>query len=94
MDGDYIGGHAIATVHDEMEGAKANAALIATAVNAYDANQATIARMREALSIAQDHIGQYRQYSEEMRKIGRGFNPSSEFSPEYAEQIFRAALEG
>ncbi len=48
----------IATV-DSFDGAvnnETNAALIVTAVNAYDANQATIKRMREALAACIDWI--------------------------------------
>ncbi len=33
------------------------------------------------LRIAGSHLAQYRRYSDAMRKSGRGFDPSSEWSP-------------
>jgi len=35
------------------------------------------------LATAQNHLEQYAEYAEKMREIGRGFEPSSGFSPEY-----------
>lgn len=35
------------------------------------------------LAAAQNHLEQYAEYAERMRDMGRGFEPSSGFSPEY-----------
>lgn len=45
------------------------------------------------LETARDHIKQYREYSEEMRKIGRGLNVSSPFTPEYFDRVLDRAIE-
>lgn len=45
-----------------------------------------------ALKIAQEHISQYRKYSDEMSKIGRGLSISSEYQPEYADNIIKDAI--
>lgn len=42
-----------------------------------------IEHLKVLLAIAEDHLRQYREYAEEMRKIGRGMRPSSEYSPEW-----------
>jgi hypothetical protein len=52
-----------------------------------------MSQVKEALNIALDHLRQYRRYSEEMRKIGRGFDPSSPYSQESVEVVIRSALE-
>jgi len=46
----------------------------------------------DALTIAQDHLAQYRRYSEEMRAIGRGCSLSSAFQPETADTIIAHAI--
>lgn len=45
--GEYFGGHAIATVHDDMESSQANATLIVEAVNNHDRLKAENERLRE-----------------------------------------------
>jgi hypothetical protein len=47
----------------------------------------------EVLKIAQEHILQYQQYSEAMRKIGRGFSPSSEFKEGAIRAILTHAID-
>lgn len=46
----------------------------------------------DALRIAQDHLAQYRPYSESMRAIGRGLAISSPYQPELADRIIAAAI--
>lgn len=52
----------------------------------------TLEQLRFALELAQDHLNQYRRYSEEMRKIGRGLYLSSPYSADYADGIIATAL--
>jgi len=54
----------------------------------------TVDELLSILAIAADHLAQYRQYSEEMRKIGRGVHISSEFQPEYLQTMIDHALAG
>ena len=46
----------------------------------------------DALTIAQDHLAQYRRYSESMRTIGRGCSISSPYQPDTADHIIAAAI--
>jgi hypothetical protein len=48
--------------------------------------------LKEILTYAADYLRQYKQYSDEMKMIGRGFHPSGEFSPEYLNIIIMNVL--
>jgi hypothetical protein len=45
-----------------------------------------------ALTLAQEHLAQYRNYSEAMREIGRGMHLSSEFLESSAAIIVENAI--
>jgi hypothetical protein len=53
-----------------------------------------VSELRAVLKIAREHIEQYRAYSEEMRKIGRGCMVLSAYQPETLATIMREALKG
>ncbi len=46
----------------------------------------------DALTVAADHLAQYRRYSEEMRASGRGMSPSSPYSEDSAARLIISAL--
>ncbi len=48
--------------------------------------------LREVLKIARDHIEQYRAYSDELTKIGRGCMVLSPYQPETLAMFIREAL--
>lgn len=48
--------------------------------------------LREVLTIARDHIEQYRAYDAEMAKIGRGLMILSPYQPESLAVYMREAL--
>jgi len=54
--------------------------------------QDRINNLEFALSLAKEHLDQYRAYSEEMRKIGRGLYLSSPYGAEWADQVISNAL--
>lgn len=54
--------------------------------------QQKITQLQFALEIAQDHLAQYRKYSEEMRKIGRGMYLSHPYMETTTDFIIDKAL--
>ena len=48
--------------------------------------------LRAVMKIARDHIEQYRAYSDEMCKIGRGVHICSPYQPETLATFIREAL--
>jgi len=42
---------------------------------------------------ALDHLKQYQAYSEHMRADGKGFTPSSPFSPEYLNSAIKSVIQ-
>lgn len=55
-------------------------------------NETVEAELRGVLVVAANHLRQYREYAEEMRKLGRGMTPSDPFSPEYLAGMIDSAL--
>lgn len=83
---DENGYREVCTLPDYMllkrETTKANASLIASAPE-----------LLEALKIAQAQIRLYAEYAKEMKKIGRGYEPTAYgYSPEYFDGIMSAAI--
>lgn len=67
-----VAGKEMGCMNMEHDTAEADACLIATAPD-----------LLAVLEEAKVHLDSYRRYSEEMCKIGRGHEPSSQYGPEY-----------
>lgn len=53
---------------------------------------ADLTKIYDALTIAAEHLTQYRRYSEHMRAIGRGCSLSSPYSAGLADRLISEAL--
>jgi hypothetical protein len=61
-------------------------------LNYNDEPDTEVGNLRAALIILLNQHEQYADYSERMRHIGKGFDPSCSFTPEYAQRTALKAL--